>query len=285
MKLYIPPHDLLKYWWSTRRQFVSPVTSLVPRWSALDGAWPRPNVHGVFFTACDAAYFRLYGDNYVNSVARSGGNQSVHLHIYDGSDEQMASALRMGCELGIPVSVTRDRTPAVELYSEYLYAAGRFVILPQLLAATASPVVCTDVDVLIRGSFDSPVLKLEGSDVSLHLRKSSSLPWRKVLASTVIAMPTTGAQRYFNAVAGALQEVLARPLGHHVDQMILYFAFRQARRGHEHNVRFVPMDKRLIDWDFEEHSLIWNAKGPERKPAYWRAARQMLTPCALGPEK
>ena len=41
-------------------------------------------------------------------------------------------------------------------------------------------------------------------------------------------------------------------------------------------VRFTPMHKHLIDWDFDDASLIWNAKGPERKPAYWRAVQQMV---------
>ena len=284
-KLYIPPQHLLRYWWLTHRHFNGHREDLGARWSQLEGDWPEPNPHGIFFTACDANYFRLYAENYINSVARSGGRQSVHLHIYDGDDLQLIRAVRMGCAAGVQVSVTRDRTPDPSLYSEYLFAAGRFVVLPGLLAASRSPVVCTDVDVLVRGSFDQSVRSLAGNDVSLHLRPANSLPWRKVLASTVIALPTSGAQHYFDGVAAALQRILLRPIGHHVDQMILYFAFRQTRANSTAPVRFVPLAKGLIDWDFEERSLMWNAKGPERKPAYWQAAQRMMGAQSLSLEK
>jgi hypothetical protein len=285
MKLYIPPQDLFRYWRLTRRRFEEAATVLPARWRAFEGAWPKPNPYGVFFSACDRRYFELYGENYITSVAQSGGHQSVHLHIYDGDDAHVAAALHAGCTHGVPVSITRDSRTDAELSSEYLFAAGRFVILPTLLAASASPVICTDIDVLVRGSFDAAIAALAGSDVSLHLRPESSLPWRKVLASTVIGMPTAGATTYFAGVAVVLAELLGRPLTHHVDQMILYLGYRQARARRERAVRFAPMSKDLIDWDFDEHSLVWNAKGPERKPAYWRAAKAMRAAgaCRLEP--
>ena len=140
-----------------------------------------------------------------------------------------------------------------------------------VLRASASPLICTDIDVLVRGSFDHSVGQLVGADVSLHLRPKSSLPWRKVLASTVIAMPTQPSLRYFSCVAATLAEILATPVTHHVDQIILFWAYRQGRADGPASVRFATMDKRLIDWDFDDASLMWNAKGPERKPAYWDA--------------
>lgn len=274
MKLYIPPQDLFRYWRLTRRGFLgNPASSVPARWRAFEGSWPQANPHGVFFTACDSQYFELYAENYIVSVAKSGGRQSVHLHIYDGDDAQMARAVRVGCRHGVAVSVTRDRERDVSLYSEFLYAAGRFVILPSLLSTSSSPIICTDVDVLVRGSFDDVVAGLADSDVSLHLRPKSSLPWRKVLASTVIGMPTAGAQAYFDGVRVVLAQLLDRPLRHHVDQIVLYLAYRRVGTGS--TTRFAPMAKQLIDWDFDECSLVWNAKGPERKPAYWRAAHEM----------
>lgn len=274
MKLYIAPHVLLRYWWLTRSRYNGATQRDEDgRWRDLPGEWPRPNPAGIFFTACDAEYFRLYGENYVRSIAASGGDQSVHLHIYDADAAMVRRASEYGCRSGIAVTVTRDATCDVSLYSEYLFAAGRFMILPRLLAAAGSPVICTDIDVLVRRSLNDSIVALRGEDVSLHLRPKSSLPWRKVLASTVIAMPTRGAQHFFDTVADALQDVLAKPLTHHVDQMFLYLAYRQARVDRSLPVRFACMSQSLIDWEFEERSLIWNAKGPERKAAYWEAAR------------
>lgn len=274
MKLYIAPHLLLRYWWLTRSRYNSAAPGDQDwRWRDLHGEWPLPNSAGIFFTACDAEYFRLYGENYVRSIARSGGDQSVHLHIYDADAAMVRRATEYGCLSGVPVTVTRDAYCDVALYSEYLFAAGRFVILPRLLAAAGSPVICTDIDVLVRRSLNDSIAALRSDDVSLHLRPKSSLPWRKVLASTVIAMPTRSAQHFFDAVAKLLQDVLAKPLTHHVDQMFLYLAYRQARVDRSCPVRFACMSQSLVDWEFEERSLIWNAKGPERKAAYWEAAR------------
>ena len=162
---------------------------------------------------------------------------------------------------------------AGSLYSAYYFAAGRFVLMPELLRASRSPVVCTDIDVLVRRSFDASVAALLSHDVSLHLRPESSLPWRKVLASTVIGMPTDAAHAYFGCVASTLAEILAAPLSHHVDQIILYLAYRQYRSMGATAARFATMQKCMVDWDFEEASLVWNAKGPQRKDAYWAAAR------------
>ena len=271
MKLYIPPHDLARYWWRTRQSFHLDQHQLAPRWSELDGTLPAHNHLGVFFTACDSIYFDQYAENYISSIATSGGGQSVHIHVYNGDDERLAHAVRFGCERGVRVSATRDVRPDAALYSAFLFAAGRFVILPLVLRACASPLICTDIDVLIRGSFDRSIELLCESDVSLHLRPASSLPWRKVLASTVIAMPTGSSQHFFGCVAETLADILRLPVRHHVDQIILFWAYRQGRAAGRHTVRFASMDKRLIDWDFGRASLMWNAKGPERKPAYWDA--------------
>ncbi len=271
MKLYIPPHDLARYWWRTRQSFHRDHHQLPQRWSELDGTFPSRNELGVFFTACDSIYFDQYAENYISSIASSGGGQSIHIHVYDGDNETLAHAVRFGRQRGVCVTATRDVRPEPALYSAFLFAAGRFVILPLVMRACASPLICTDIDVLIRGSFDRSIELLSEADVSLHLRPASSLPWRKVLASTVIAMPTESSQHFFGCVATTLADILRQPVAHHVDQIILFWAYRQGRAPGPHVVRFASMDKRLIDWDFGRASLMWNAKGPERKPAYWDA--------------
>ena len=273
MKLYIPPHDLVKYWWRTRRHYQLHTHPLEPRWQHLHGEFPQQNSRGVFFSACDVAYYELYGENYLDSIAASGGGQSIHLHIYDADDALLRDASRAARRRGVRLTATRDVTFDGQLYSKYLFAAGRFVLLPQLLRECASPVICTDIDVLVRRSFDSSVAALAQSDVSLHLRPKNSLPWRKVLASTVIAMPTVAAQHYFESVAATLAETLRTPVNHHVDQIVLFLAYRAGRASASRPVRFAPMAKSLIDWDFGDGSLIWNAKGPERKPDYLEAVK------------
>lgn len=257
--------------WLAWRAMRGPTSQLSRGWRRHGGLLPARNPDGIVFAACDRRYFERYADEFVRSVLENSGRLSVHLHVYDAPDELLAESTSPTARYpAARVTISRDEEADRSLYSPFLFAAGRFVRLAELLASTASPIVCTDVDVVVRGDLQPFVAAMSGRDVGLYFRLHNASPWRKILASTVVAMPTPQAGRFLGRLARAMDLALLRCPRHHVDQLMLYYAYRMTRLGLLGPIRYARLPQSVIDWELHEDSLIWNLKGSRRKPAYYQ---------------
>lgn len=275
MKARIPISSRISCLWLTGRATRNPRLELSSVWRGHVGSMPSPNPNGILFAACDRRYFDRFALDYLAAIRANSGALSAHLHVYDGTDAQLETISDLAQHHpDARITVSRDENAAPELYSPFFFAAGRFVRMAELLESTRSPIVCTDIDVLVRGNLQPFVAGLEGSDIGLYLRTHNSAPWRKVLASTVVALPTEQGRRFLAHVARAVDASLLRRPRHHVDQLVLYYLYRFSLLGMLGPVRCARLPKSVIDWEFHDDSLVWNFKGSRRSLIQQRVQAQ-----------
>jgi hypothetical protein len=88
-------------------------------------------------------------------------------------------------------------------------------------------------------------------------------------AAAVLGVNNTGSSlRFFERLAGSIRKALGLDVDFYVDQILLYYGYR-AQRILRFWTRWRDLPKRFIDFDFDDASVIWTAKGGRKDyPAF-----------------
>ena len=215
--------------------------------------------------SCDNAYFIEYFQSFIYSLDASQNNIPVHLHVtnadlsIEGRIEEISSNLST-------TELTWTTSPSTSFswlgHKQIYYAAARFMLAHEIVRCTEKPVLCLDVDGIVRGPI-LPVFELALGDAdALVFWRSHKLAEKRVLASAIGFAPTANGIRLLDVVARTIHMALAINPRYHIDQAILAFAMEWLQRLRR--LRTNQMPKSLTDYDFAPDSIIWTAKGAKK---------------------
>ena len=233
------------------------------------------------YTACDVEYFDEFGPTLINSVLKNT-THGIHLHLYNPRPDQVAY-----CRSLDRVSVTYEDAP-IEMFQvaadrwhnvpadpeladrrkriltamsksndtsiqqriqRTYFASARFIRLSQLIRPTTR-VFAIDSDAIVR----RPVPELsDQQDFYIHYISGKRA---RFLAGGLYLTSTNGYD-FLKEYAGILKTNIGNDnLYWGIDQDVLTDLVPQYRWGD------LPMD--YIDWEMQERSYIWTAKGTRK---------------------
>lgn len=237
----------------------------------------------LIYCAADENYFNLYGKALVNSIAKHTV-YSIHFHFYNPSRHTMQWCSDRGVEFTFekfdinslndaferwkpiqtdaqsikrrndmtkdPNDLTRLKTEIVKTY----YACTRFIRLAELLKSP-TPILMLDVDSIVRANFPIP-----NEDFDIHIFEKNHkkhVPYTQHLASTIFYTGTPASLQLIKDHAELIkQEYLKNEIYWFLDQDTLDIAIQKYKKA--------VLDVSLVDFNFNESSPIWCAKGPRK---------------------
>jgi hypothetical protein len=250
-----------------------------------------PSLHGTctqknffVYAACDQKYFDEFGREFVRSVQQNTG-LGVHMHVFNPSEPQIefcnaASNVSMTYE-HVPLDLFQSAadkwhcTPTAEpLTSQYnrtltaiakgrdasvlermqktYYACARFIRLAQLFGSTTA--LCVDVDAVVRKSI--PDLDT-AHDFYIHRITGKKA---RFLAGGLYLNPTVATGQFLREYADQLESYITRDY--------LYWGLDQDLLDPvvpKYNCGQLPIS--YIDWNMQDSSCIWTAKGTRKELA------------------
>ncbi|MDR6290922.1 hypothetical protein E9232_003448 [Inquilinus ginsengisoli] len=235
----------------------------------LRGELPAPGGPGVVFAACDDAYYARFATDFLFSAEDTGYAHRIHLHLYDPSARTLAhiGALRRGLRhTQLTYSWEDNRYERYGIDNVIYFAAARFIMIHHLLQECRSPILGVDIDGFIHRPLDGAFDLIGEADVTFHFRFGERRVWRRILAAAVGFNHTPEGLRFCERAARSILASLRLHPDFHTDQTILYHAYRFARRWLP-AIRWQHLPLSLVDYDFQDDSFIWTAKGPRKEDA------------------
>ena len=228
----------------------------------------------VLFAACDEQYFRTHAKGFCASGLAAG--HRVHIMISPEPGHDLPSRAKSLADSLVPrfrysfgadeqarlvIEVVEEKRATVPMDGTdrvVFFQCLRYFQLPGLLRRYKCPVVVLDIDSLIR----APIPASSDGDVGLFLRPNKKnwkseeqrLGWQ-VLGAMVYASAT--AVDFFDAVLDYIDSNERRP---YIDQRALYEVYKK------NTARVFDLSKtHWLDWNFGSKSLVWTAKGRQRR--------------------
>lgn len=242
----------------------------------------------VFFVAADENYFNLYGKSLISSIKRNFSHP-IHFHLYNPSENtkifcqnnqisfsyeffdenlvvrafeiyqvptvDMEFVRRRSKMIKIGEQLTKIRTELIRTY----YACARFVRLHQLLTKPTY-IIMLDTDSLVRKPFLLPA-----KDYDIHIfekKHKKHVNYTQHLASTIFYTGTEGSFKLIRDHANLILEEFTRDTFYwFLDQETLDLAIQKYKKN--------PLPKHFVDFDMEDYSFIWCAKGKRKNEPVW----------------
>jgi hypothetical protein len=251
-----------------------------------------PTMHGTvpqhnafLYTACDTGYFDEFVKILINS-ARAHTDIPIHLHIFNPRPDQLCwteaqnnltvtfehvevdvfsdAASRLSAPTDNPVIEDQlrrtenamikgsDRNLLERMQKTY-YACARFIRLADIAHADAT-VLAIDVDAVIR----RPLEMLPNTcDYYIHRITGKRA---RFLAGGIQLNPRVGASKFI--------QQYAQQLVHALQMDYIYWGLDQDLLEHIANqYHWQQLPAELIDWNMQESSVIWTAKGTRKSLA------------------
>jgi len=248
-----------------------------------------PETDKVFYIAADENYFNDYGKPLISSI-RKHFTEHIHFHLYNPSEDTLNfcatnsvsysyeyfnhqsidNAFQIYKNLNEDEELNRRRSKMIKLgenvekiRSELVrtyYACARFIRLDQLLSKPTY-VVMLDTDSLVRRKFSLPQ---EQYDIHIFEKTHKKhVDYVQHLASTVFYTGTVASRRLIKDHARLILEEFEKDtLYWFLDQETLDIVIQKYRK------KSLPQE--FVDFDLQEFSYIWCAKGPRKNLAVWR---------------
>jgi hypothetical protein len=148
------------------------------------GAFPPAGGGGVLFCACDDLYYERFALPFLLSVEDVGVAQPVHIHLYNPGAATLAHVAALAAALThVRLTHTWEESgfgnPAID--RKIYFTAARFVVLPHLLRSCQAPVICADIDALVRQPLEPVFAFVRTGDISFHFRLRQKKPWKRML--------------------------------------------------------------------------------------------------------
>jgi hypothetical protein len=261
---------------------------------ALQGSPPKEN--RIVYTSADDVYFNLYAKPLINSV-KQHLEFPIFVHLYNPSDDTREwcekNSVNYSYELfdeSILIEtynrwkvdqlseddqrkkshMVKDPTDLDRLKNEIkrtYFACTRFIRLAELLSKPTY-VIMLDTDSIVRKNF---VLPNDAVDIHIFEKKHKKhVPYTQHLASTIFYTGTDNSFKLINDHAELIRQEYERDaLYWFLDQDTLDVAIQSCRKR--------PLDKSLVDFEMNQNSPIWCAKGPRKfQPVYLNEIKKYL---------
>jgi len=235
----------------------------------LQGELPAAGGEGVVFAACDDGYYARFATDFLFSAEDTGHPHRIHIHLYAPSAQTLAhiAALRDSLRhTQLTYSWEDDGYERYGIDSVIYFAAARFIMIHHLLQECRCPILGVDIDGFVHRPLDGAFDLIGQADVTFHFRFGERRVWRRILAAAVGFNHTPEGLRFCERAARCIQASLRLHPDFHTDQTILYHAYRFARRWLP-SIRWQHLPLSLVDYDFQDDSFIWTAKGPRKEDA------------------
>lgn len=239
-------------------------------------------IEPVVFGACDIKYFKEHGISFCKSVSQSGMKVCVYITplLRGGDFKTQIEDLNIFIknEFMKIDEETRKNILFPRLLTSYYdidvreerayYASIRFLLLPELLKEFEHPILVLDMDSIVNKKITFP----KDTDISFYLREETNganeyeNQGMKVLAGAVYVTPAA-----FDFTIDVANEIKTNPVKWFCDQLAIHKAFKKNK-----NLKFFDMsDQNILDWEFNEDSFIWSAKGNRKYENKKYLARKM----------
>lgn len=201
----------------------------------------------IVFLSCDGVYWRQFGPDVVESIARSSPEARIHVHLCDPDTQDIAGIkpyLNDGCVVGLTSTrliPAHNRTHAL---AKATYACTRFVWLEQAAENYDCPIIQIDVDAYARKDFRNLIDACAEVDVGMLRLSGQRGPFREFQAGFTCINPTTAARSYLASVSTYIQSLMRDGcIEWMADQSALYCCYQLAKdRGLAPTVRFFDFD-------------------------------------------
>jgi len=221
-----------------------------------DNFYGEVPVGQVFFSACDAKYFKKFAPAFVSSIG-ANSRKNIHIHVINPDEEVFALACYLNSCVSQQVTYTFQDTDLSEFSDEEkraLYASLRFLLAPFLLE-DADALLILDIDCMVMKNFEFPACP-----VGYFPREplEGTVGWEaegtKCAAGCVFL--DRSALNVANAISETLSELEVRWFN---DQIALNHVMTQVPEDFVHK-----FDSEFMDWEFKEGTAIWTGKGQRK---------------------
>ena len=227
------------------------------------GNTPDMGTPGVLFCGCDDGYYRKFASSFLLSAEKLAEPLHIHIHLYGPCQETLDHIDRMRRSLGhVRLSFTSedDSYRWLSLPGPVSFSAARFLVLHHLLLACKAPILCVDIDGIVRRPLDQVFQMIERADVTLHFRLGERRVWRRIMAGAVGVNHSKESLGFCEKLASAVWQALHMRPSDHVDQPVIYYLY-VIRRRLKPRIRWQHMPAGVVDIAFGDDSFIWSAKG------------------------
>lgn len=230
------------------------------------GTMPPRAPQGILYTACNAPYLDQYVLDLIRSARLHSPDQHFHFHLFDPTPEAMDS-LQEGIDRGglsVSYESIEDAQIPIQVSGPVYYQVCRFVRLWQFVGAAQSPMFLVDADAMVRNDLTAAIEAQATRDIALFLRLKHRNIRRRVLAAAAMFFPTPLGLKFLRDCAAFMIPYLQKPAKEPIDQMLLYFAWRWYSKNVK-GFNYGELTKPYSDWDYDDASFVWHAKGSRKK--------------------
>ncbi|WP_155888882.1 hypothetical protein [Inquilinus limosus] len=242
------------------------------------GNTPDMGTPGVLFCGCDDRYYRKFAPSFLLSAETLAEPLHIHIHLYGPCQETLDHIDRMRRSLShVKLSFTWEDNSyeRLSLPRPVYFSAARFLVLHHLLLACKAPILCVDIDGIIRRPLAQVFEMIERADVTLRFRLGERRVWRRVLAGAVGVNHSKEALGFCEKLAAGTWRALHMRPSDHIDQPVIYYLY-VIRRRLKPRIRWQNMPAGLVDVEFGDDSFIWSAKGALKEGAVFARATSAL---------
>ena len=213
-------------------------------------------VGAVFFSACDAKYFKKFAPAFVSSIGENSST-NIHIHVMNPDDEVFALACYLNSRVSQHVTYTFEDADLSQYNDEQkraLYASLRFLVAPFLLSH-ADQLLILDIDCMVMKNFDFPPYP-----IGYFPREPlpGTVGWEA--EGTKCAAGCVFFDRSALNICEAISKTLdGLELKWFNDQIALNHVMTQVPEDFVHK-----FDSEFMDWEFKEGTAIWTGKGPRK---------------------
>jgi predicted O-linked N-acetylglucosamine transferase (SPINDLY family) len=219
----------------------------------------------IIYLSCNFDYFRQFARAFLLSINDVSHGAQVHVHIMDGSADDVAQAVKFCRRLTNIVVALSTETPNIAaqglMAARCYYHAIRLVRMYQHLRTYQKTLWLMDVDALLHRDARPMLTAIAGADVALRIRPGRWEPWNQFNASVVGVRPTPVGLKYLKTAAAFVAHFHNQSaLSWGIDQLALYAAFCHFQDiGQAPTLRL--LDNRAVDYEYYEDGFVWCNSG------------------------
>lgn len=196
-----------------------------------------------FYLACDHVYFNTLAKTFVLSARHHAAWAHIHLHVFDGNDQDQTWAQQQGCSITV-----EDTPPHVDSQDRRrgYWVNMRFVRLPELYD-DATPVISVDADSVFARELSQSQFDLD----MMHSWVTTAKKREQRSLGSAVGFAPDHARHQLRRALLALPE-----LDWYQDQIAMDRLLDQGI--------FVEQDRRYSDFKMTADSYIWTGKGDRK---------------------
>lgn len=217
------------------------------------------------FSACDGIYFEKYAFTLLASLDQNSPGQSITILVMNPSgnfDQLSKEYLTIFKSIKINLIIENIDLQGINPKNHgTIYSVYRFIFIEKYISRFPREFLFLDIDSCIRKDLLLLFNYYQECDVAIHTRPYKKLNNRKLMAGVIYFNGVQNGCRQFLREISKRLKVNFKSLSWYADQLALYDAYKKVRN----KINIAHLDKKYIDWEFTQDSIIWTAKGDRKE--------------------